>query len=103
MLPGGWIEQIEPDVHFYSDDGTLPPNSACAGWGKWCIDACAQGGRPLDIVETMKSTIEARGFTNVHEKIYKVPMGAWTKNRILKDAGRINKEHFLAGMEGYSM
>lgn len=51
----------------------------------------------------MKSTIEARGFTNVHEKIYKVPMGAWTKNRILKDAGRINKEHFLAGMEGYSM
>ena len=59
--------------------------------------------RPLDTVDTMKSGIEAAGFVNVKEKVYKVPMGEWAKNAMLKEVGRFSKISGLAGMEGYAM
>lgn len=51
----------------------------------------------------MRSRIEAAGFTNVHERTYKVPIGEWAKNPLLKEAGRFNKMQMKQGMEGYAM
>ena len=64
---------------------------------------CAeQTGKKLDTEETMKGRIEAAGFVNVHERMYKVPVDDWAKNPILKEAGRFQKMQFLVGMEGVS-
>ena len=63
----------------------------------------AKAGRPFNNFDTMKDSIEAAGFTNIQEKIYKVPVGTWAKHPIYKDAGRLNEMQFLEGMEvGYS-
>lgn len=35
--------------------------------------------------------------------MYKIPVGGWTKHKLLKEAGRLNKKHFEDGMEGYTM
>lgn len=103
LLPGGWIEQVEPTVYFTSDDGTLPADSTMAQWGPMFLRIGENIGRPLDTVDTMKAGIEAAGFVNVKEKMYKVPMGEWAKNEMLKEAGRFSKISGLAGMEGYAM
>lgn len=60
-------------------------------------------GKPINIIDTIKSSIEAAGFINVQEKWYKVPLGDWAKNPLLKEAGRLCKRQFLDGMEGYTM
>lgn len=87
----------------YCDDGTFPPDCYLAKWGPMFLRAAEKAGRPLDTVDTFKGRIEAAGFVNIHEKVYKVPIGEWTRNPILKEAGRFNKAHLLAGIEGYAM
>lgn len=58
-------------------------------------------GKKLEIVNAMKAGIKVAGFTNVQEKWYKVPLGDWAKNPILKEAGQFCKEQMLQGMEGF--
>lgn len=41
------------------------------------MNAMAKTGKRLDAVETFKGRIEAGGFTNIHEKLYKLPVGEW--------------------------
>ena len=103
LLPGGWIEQVEPSIPFHCDDNTLPPNSNLAGWGIKMTAINAETGKGIDTMNTMRARIEAAGFTNIHEKLYKVPTGDWAKNKILKEAGRLNLIQFKQGMEGYIM
>lgn len=87
----------------HCDDGTLPADSLMAGWGPNFNKVAATTGKPLDTVDTMRAAIENAGFINVREKVYKVPVGDWAKNPILKEAGRVNKAQLLQGMEGYGM
>lgn len=57
----------------------------------------------LDAIDQCEERIAAAGFINIHEKLYKVPLGDWAKHPLLKEAGRIFKKQLLGGMEGYSM
>ena len=59
----------------------------------------AKAGRPFNTYDTMKDSIEAAGFVNVQEKVYKVPVGTWAKHPVYKDAGRLNELQFMEGME----
>lgn len=86
-----------------SDDGTLPADSGLAKWGHLMNAAMAKTGKRLDTIETFKERIEAGGFTNIHEKLYKLPVGDWARSPILKEAGKFNKQHFEEGLEGYAM
>ena len=49
----------------------------------------------------MRAGIEGAGFINIFEQKYKLPLGDWPKNKIYKDAGRLNEEQFRKGMEGF--
>lgn len=103
LAPGGWIEQMEVDTVWRCDDGTLPTNSLLAGWDKMVYPLCEKMGKPIDTYHHFKSRIEKAGFINVHEKLYKVPLGDWVKDPVLKEAGRFCKAQFLEGTEGYFM
>ena len=103
LLPGGYIEQVEPSVNWYCDDGTLPADSLLAQWGPLFSNAAAKTGKKIDTIDNFRARIENAGFTDIKEKTYKVPVGEWTKNPILKEAGRFNEAHIRAGMEGYAM
>lgn len=103
ITPGGWIEQLEQGLMHYSDDGSLAPDSILGNWGPLFHKLMAKMGNPGDTIDHFKSRIEAAGFTNVHEKVYKVPFGDWVKDPALKEAGRFSKTQFLEGVEGYTM
>ena len=60
-------------------------------------------GKSVTTVDTFKAGIEAAGFTNVQEKLYKAPIGSWPKNPLMKEVGRYQKRQILDGLEGYAM
>jgi SAM-dependent methyltransferase len=101
--PGGWIEQLEFDIRLQADDGTLPADSELAQLGPRGCDCAERAGRSLKIQETMRQRIEAAGFVNVQERLYKCPVGTWPKDKVLKEAGRLNALHWSGGIEGWSM
>ncbi|KAI9825141.1 MAG: hypothetical protein M1819_000599 [Sarea resinae] len=103
LIPGGWIEQAEISVVVDCDDDTLPKDSLLAGWGPNFLGCADRLGRSLDTWKIMKGDIEKAGFVDVHEKVQKLPLGTWPKDPLLKDAGKVNKEHWLAGLEGWAM
>lgn len=86
-----------------ADDDTLPADSLLAGWGENFLGCGQRAGRPLDTQTTMKRFIEEAGFVDVQEKLYKCPIGGWPKDPILKDAGKVNREHWRSGVEGWAM
>jgi len=103
LEPGGWIEEVELDVRIMSDDDSLNPDGYLAGWGPNFLGCAQRAGRPLDTQLTMKASIEKAGFINVQEKLYKCPIGAWPRDKIYKDAGRVNLDHWKMGLEGWAM
>jgi hypothetical protein len=103
LEPGGWIEEFELDIRVQTDDNSLPDNSELAKWGDNFIGCSERAGRPLTVQETMRSNIEKAGFIDVHEHVYKVPIGPWAKDKIHKEVGQLNYHHWVTGMEGYAM
>ncbi|KAJ5083679.1 hypothetical protein N7456_013106 [Penicillium angulare] len=103
LQPGAWFEQFEIGPFVESDDGTLPPDSALASWGPM-LKACGErAGRSCSIISTMSSNIRRTGFVDVHERVYKWPIGPWPKDERIKEAGVMNFQHWMTGMEGWCM
>lgn len=50
------------------------------------LRASEKTGNRLNTLNTMSARIEATGLVNFQEKVYKVPLGRWTKNPNLKEA-----------------
>ncbi|KAJ5605798.1 hypothetical protein N7510_008579 [Penicillium lagena] len=103
LEPGGWFEQIEMNICCECDDGSIPPDDVLFTWGPRFFAAGEKLGKSLNITKTMRASIEKAGFLDVHEKDAKWPIGPWPKMKVLKEAGIVNLQHWLAGMEGYSM
>ncbi|CAI7667785.1 unnamed protein product [Penicillium viridicatum] len=103
LEPGGWIEQMELDVRLYSDDGSLKKEHQLYGWGDMFIRCSERAGRSLRTHETMRNAIMEAGFVDVHEEKYKIPLGPWARNNILKETGHLQYSHWNAALEGWAM
>jgi hypothetical protein len=95
---------MELDVRVYSDDKSLKPNHELYGWGDMFIGCSERAGdRSLRTHETMRGAIEKAGFIDVHEVKYKIPLGPWAKDKLLKEAGHLQFAHWNAALEGWAM
>lgn len=103
LEPGGWIEQLELDAHLESDDDSIPKDSMAATWGETTFGCAERSGRRIDTLNTMRDSIERAGFVDIHEKLYKWPIGAWARDKQLKEAGSLNYRMWSAGLEGWGM
>ena len=65
--------------------------------------ALSKTGRDFNTIDTFKAAITTAGFTNIHEKTYKVPFGEWARSPVLKEAGKFHKIQLMEGMEGYTL
>lgn len=50
----------------------------------------------------MRGEIEKAGFVDLREKVYKWPIGAWPRDPVLKEAGRLNWHMWRTGLDGYA-
>lgn len=57
------------------------------------------GNLPDSILKS-RNRMDAAGFANIMEKTYKVPLGEWAQNPLLKEAGRFCRMQLLEGLEG---
>ena len=101
LKPGAFIEHSEMSIELKSDDGTVPPNHIFDRWGKTLLEASEAYGKSLGIANQTKELIEATGFVDVVEKVFKWPIGRWGHGRRLREIGRLNKAHWEISMEGW--
>jgi hypothetical protein len=60
-------------------------------------------GKQIDIQPFLKENIEKAGFVDVVEKKFKWPIGDWPADARLKDIGRWNAQHWIEGIEPWTL
>ena len=90
-------------MQYYTDDGTLTPDHPTSSWLDLLLGAARSIGRTPSPGPSLKKWVEDAGFTNVRERVFKMPIGPWPRNRWLKDLGLANAVQVLDGLEGFSM
>lgn len=58
------------------------------------VEGCAKLGRSANSPVHFKAQMEAAGFVNVKEKIYKWPSNWWPKDKKYKELGALNGRIF---------
>lgn len=93
LKPGGWFELVEMEAGTFSDDNTLPKDSACVLWGELLCEAFEKIGKPIIPVRDYEPLLKETGFVNVRSRIMKRPTNDWPRDPRMKDIGRVR--HFL--------
>ncbi|KAI1910968.1 hypothetical protein LOZ66_001960 [Ophidiomyces ophidiicola] len=101
---GAWLEVQEYDAWIYSDDDPhlkKAPNTL--HWVTKLSEVSEQVGKPLNIAQSHKKWMEEAGFIDVQEKVFKVPIGSWARDKRLKELGRFERLHMNESVEAHSM
>ncbi|KAG6069900.1 hypothetical protein E4U16_007281 [Claviceps sp. LM84 group G4] len=100
--PGGWVESVEYDVEFRSDDGTTELEPVLATYGELYRKASKVLNRPLFVQEIQLQALDEAGFIDKKVVRYKIPMGPWAKDRKSAEVGRFVREALEYDLEGYT-
>ncbi|KAJ9131243.1 Sam dependent methyltransferase [Pleurostoma richardsiae] len=103
LKPGGFVEQVELSGRASSDDQSLPKDSPLVKWWQLFTEIGEKTNKTFEASEVLHYSIKAAGLVNVEERIFKVPIGYWTKNKELKVVGVLNRTFLLAGLEGFAL
>lgn len=103
IKPGGWIEQVEFSSATRSDDNTMPPGSAIERWTDLWLQVGSKIGVTFQAAEESYDAITAAGFVNVEQRILKVPLGPWAKDKQYKNWGQWYLAFILQGIEGFAV
>ncbi|KAM0271171.1 hypothetical protein ACHAQH_009155 [Verticillium albo-atrum] len=101
LTPGGWFE-IADICPITSDDGTLTEDSATYSWVSQLLEGTKKIGRPFDGAFDYKKQLEAAGFKNVQQMVFKWPQNTWPKDAKYKELGMWNLENITSGLHGLS-
>lgn len=106
LKPGsGWLECHEmllPGI--CCDDDTIPPNWPFQAWQVFLEEAATkmEPPRPVRVADKLATWMLEAGYTDVHERVDKIPMNPWPKNPFLKGIGRLWEANWLEGLSGFS-
>ncbi|KAH8651931.1 S-adenosyl-L-methionine-dependent methyltransferase [Tricladium varicosporioides] len=103
LKPGGYMESQEILPTGSCDDGTMPADWPFLDWMKHSNEAAMESGRPLIIAHKLKRWYEAVGFVDVQEKVFKLPLNPWPKDKHLKTLGEMYEHNWLSGLQGFTM
>lgn len=104
LKPGGWVENQEFDLKLCSDDNSIPANSKMKEWGElWNRGAEIAGVSGRCDPQLMAEQMRDAGFVNVSVMEFKMPIGAWPKDKRLHDAGIYGLRALLDGLYGLSV
>jgi hypothetical protein len=103
LKPGGFMESQEILPTAFSDDNTIPPDWAFSEWSKYSEETAREAGRPLGIADKLKKWYEECGFVDVQEKVFKLPLNPWPRDRHLKALGRMYRHNWISGLQGFTM
>ncbi|KAK4184084.1 Demethylmenaquinone methyltransferase [Podospora australis] len=101
--PGGYLEDHSNSVKFDSDDGSVTPDSPMGQWTKVFWEGGRKFGRSFRVVEDslQEKGMREAGFVDIVVRDFKCPIGAWPKDKRLKELGSFAKLVLESDMEGY--
>ncbi|RAL12365.1 class I SAM-dependent methyltransferase [Aspergillus homomorphus CBS 101889] len=100
---GGWVEFQEFHLVNYSQDGTLDEHNNINKFYELLREACDRMGRPVTIGGKLREYAAQAGFSNIHHRVFPLPLGTWPKDRRMKEIGALNMLQFLEGLEAFSV
>ncbi|ESZ91133.1 hypothetical protein SBOR_8497 [Sclerotinia borealis F-4128] len=104
VRPGGWVETQEHEVHIESDDGTDLKAANLQKFFGLIDEASVRNGKMMDeVAGSQKKWMIDAGFVDVHDQVYKVPIGPWPKDKRLKEIGMYYQAQCLDAVEPISM
>ncbi|EXJ83292.1 hypothetical protein A1O1_06911 [Capronia coronata CBS 617.96] len=104
LRPGGRIELSEGRPHMCCDDGTYPEDSQTYRWVTEFHRIARSADLEFDPFPQYAGLLESAGFINVQAHEERTPIGAWPKNKRLKEIGVYFEYQFLEGaVDGYSL
>lgn len=87
LEPGGYFEAQDMALPIGCDDGTLTEDSALWKWMLLVMEGMDRLGRPVRAAQQWKEIMEAVGFEDVVETIFKWPTNRWPRAKSYKDLG----------------
>ncbi|KAG6167213.1 hypothetical protein E4U51_003061 [Claviceps purpurea] len=100
--PGGWVESVELDVEFRSDDRTTELEPVLASSGDLFREAGKVFNRPFFLQEIQRDAFDEAGFDEKRALRYKVPVGPWAKDPKLAEIGRFLGAALENDLQGYT-
>lgn len=85
------------------DDGTLRDDNKVSEWLEFVTQGLAVFNVELLGMRHNKQRLIDAGFVNVHERIYKIPLGVWPKEERMKMIGLYNRSVFADAFQGVSV
>lgn len=95
------MEQVETSTIVQSDDDTMPADGALAKWAGFYDEIGEKLGVDFRAAESAYQAMKDAGLTNVTERIVKVPIGPWAKDKNLKAWGGWFGYFVLEALEGF--
>ncbi|CCE32405.1 uncharacterized protein CPUR_06265 [Claviceps purpurea 20.1] len=100
--PGGWVESVEYEVEFRSDDGTTALEPILSSFGNLFREAGRVLNRSFFVREIQQQAFDDAGFVEKRVVPYKIPIGTWPKDRKLAEIGRFSKAATENDLRGYT-
>ena len=104
LKPGGWSENVDLICATKSDHGPIPEDSAVKRWTDLVAEGAMKMGRTM-LTEGVdcKAIMEEVGFVNIEVKPFKIPIGTWPADPVLKEAGANQLVGMLDGIQSLSL
>jgi hypothetical protein len=81
----------------------MPEHYMLNEWWENLRKALAEFGRDLQAMLKMEQLLRDAGFVNIEERVVKIPIGPWAKDKKLKTAGMYCRAMVEDGLEGLSL
>ena len=92
------------DLHPYTDDNSLPEDSAVAKWCTMCEEGIQKLGLTLRITgHDLADKMRQAGFVNVRVQQFKIPIGVWPADPKMRETGTFQLVALLDGLSGLSV
>lgn len=78
---------VDTSNRIYCDDNSVPANSEMVKWAAMVAESTKNSGRSGQSAESYKSQLEAAGFVDVVQVVYKWPTNTWPRDLHHKTLG----------------
>ncbi|RDL40162.1 uncharacterized protein BP5553_00141 [Venustampulla echinocandica] len=103
LKPGGWVEIQDPHYQARCDDGTMNEDYPVAKFFNTVKEGLAVFGVDLLGAKKNADLLRDAGFTNVEEKVFKIPIGVWPRNKTMKLIGLYMRSVIYDGLQAISL
>ncbi|CAI4213344.1 unnamed protein product [Parascedosporium putredinis] len=106
LKPGGYFESCDYDIQTRSESDLVGPDHIYTRWYETLLEASEKSGRSFQFPPpqgSMRELMERAGFEDVVYRCWKIPIGAWPRDKKMKQLGLFTAEFIDGSIEGFAL